>query len=447
VTVPGASSGGLDALTAGEVVDTLLLRAGFNTTMVVAGTMLLGIAAGVTGVFAMLRKRSLMTDALSHATLPGIALAFLFAPLIGLSSRSLPVLLLGAAATGVFGVGCVQGLLRATRLREDAAIGIVLSVFFGAGIVVMSYIQVNAPAGSAGLNGFIFGQAAAMRAADVALMGAIAVVAIVACVLLLKEFALVCFNDSFARVDGWPVSVIDFAMMALVVMVTIAGLQAVGLILVVALLIVPPVAARFWTERLWLLVVLAGVIGGLSGYLGSVLSALLPRMPAGAVIVLAAGAMFVVSLLFAPSRGVLARGLRGLRLRMRLACDHVVESAHDEGVERLDREAMRRLAARHGWASWFGLVVERWLVWSGLASRSGGVVVLSERGVERGRRVSRNHTLWEQYLISYAEIAPSHVDWSVDQVEHVLSEELIRELERGLTARGAVFPSGEGVAR
>jgi manganese/zinc/iron transport system permease protein len=196
---------------------------------VLAGTTLLGLAAGVIGAFALLRKRSLMADALSHATLPGIGLAFLAATALGSAGKSLPVLLLGAAVTGVLGVLCVQALLRHTRLREDAAIGIVLSVFFGAGVVVLSAIQKHAGGSAGGLSHFIYGQTAAMRVSDATLMGGIALAAVLAAALLLKEFALVCFNDAFARVDGWPVSLIDLLMMALVVLVTVAGLQAVGL--------------------------------------------------------------------------------------------------------------------------------------------------------------------------------------------------------------------------
>jgi len=438
-----ASAGG--GVTVGEIVETLLLRTGFNTRMVIAGTTLLGIASGVVGAFAMLRKRSLMTDALSHATLPGIALAFLFAPVFGLASRSLAVLLIGATVTGVLGVLCVQAILRLTRLREDAAIGIVLSVFFGAGVVALSYVQVNAPSGSAGLNAFIFGQAATMQAHDVMLMAVLASGALIASIALFKEFTLVCFNDSFARVDGWPVSAIDLAMMAMVVLVTVAGLQAVGLILVVALLIVPPVAARFWTERLWLLVMLSALFGGASGYLGAAISALLPRMPAGAVIVLTAGVAFGVSMLFAPSRGVVAGALRRLRLRLRIASDHVLEAAHDAGADRIERVTMRELADLHGWSAWFAWVVRRWLIGARMATGTRDGIVLRERGRRRGRQVSRNHALWEQYLVSYADIAPSHVDWSVDLVEHVLSEELIRDLEKKLAQRGEALPSGSGV--
>ncbi len=410
-----------------------------------AGTMLLGFAAGVVGVFALLRKRSLMTDALGHSTLPGIGLAFLAAPALGLSGRSPLVLLVGATVTGVLGVWCVQAILRWTRLREDAAIGIVLGVFFGIGVVVLSYIQTNSPGGSGGLDGLIFGQAATMRPHEAVMMGAIALACVAASGLLLKEFSLVCFNESFARVDGWRVGLVDGLMMALIVVVTVAGIQAVGLVMVVALVIIPAVSARFWTDRLWVMVLLSGVIGALSAYVGTAVSAGVERAPTGPLIVLAAGAVFVVSLLCAPRRGVLAGAVRRGKLRMRIASDHLLEAAHDRGVRELKAREVRELAELIGWSAAARWAVVRWLVWTGqVRSVGGGGVVLTDRGAERGRRVSRNHALWEQYLISYAEIAPSHVDWSVDQVEHVLSERLVAELERKLADRGRSVGNSKG---
>jgi manganese/zinc/iron transport system permease protein len=428
----------------GQIVETMTFRAGFNTNMVIAGATLLGLAAGIIGVFALLRKRSLMTDALSHATLPGIALAFLVAGWLGFEGRSLPILLFGATVTGVIGVVCIQAILRFSRLREDAAIGIVLSVFFGAGIVGLSYIQANAAAGSAGLSTFIYGQAATMQPPDVALMGVIALAGIAATLLFLKEFALVCFNDTFAKVDGWPVSVIDLVMMGLVVVVTVAGLQAVGLILVVAMLIIPAVAARFWTDRLWLLVLIAGLIGASSGYLGSVVSALLPRKPAGAVIVLSSGAIFAVSLIVAPARGLVATTVRRLRLRLRIAGDHLLERAHELATATLEPDEIDRLSTLRGWSPVFRSLVLASLRRSGLIARGGGgSVTVSRPGLDRGARVARNHALWEQYLVAYADVAPSHVDWSVDQVEHVLSDQLVGDLERQLAARGVSIPDGK----
>jgi manganese/zinc/iron transport system permease protein len=429
--------------TLGELIDTLTLQAGYNTALVTLGTTLLGFAAGVIGVFALLRKRSLVTDALAHATLPGIALAFLGATVLGFDGRSLPVLLFGAAVTGTLGILCIQLILRHSRLHEDAAIGIVLSVFFGAGIVGLSYIQANAPSGAAGLNTLIYGQAAAIQPPDVLLMAGIALTAVLATLLLLKEFTLVCFNDAFAKVDGWPTNRIDLLMMALVVVVTVAGLQAVGLILVVAMLIIPPVAARFWTDRLWRLVAIAGFIGGLSGYLGAVTSALLPRKPAGAVIVLTAGAIFVLSLVLAPARGLMASGVRRLRLRLRIASDHLLETAHDRDASVLHADAIRELARTRGWSRPFRALVLASLRRSALTeplSASASGVGLSDSGRRRGARVARNHALWEQYLVSHADVAPSHVDWSVDQVEHVLSDDLIEELEAELEKQGVDVP-------
>ncbi|MEM0983059.1 MAG: iron chelate uptake ABC transporter family permease subunit [Planctomycetota bacterium] len=423
----------------------LTLQGGFNATVVLVGTTLLGIAAGVIGAFVLLRQRSLTADALSHATLPGIGIAFLAATAMGLDGRSLPILLIGASISGVAGVACIQLITTYTRLREDAAIGIVLSTFFGAGVVVLSLVQTSERGAAAGLNGLIYGQAATMVPRDALLLGGIALTAMIAAGLLLKELALVAFNDAFAEVDGWPVQTIDAGLLALVVLVTVAGLQAVGLILVVALLIVPPVAARFWTERLWRMVALSGVMGGLSGYLGATISAVLPSMPAGAVIVLTSGVVFAISFLFAPRRGVIAAAVRRAELRLRIAGDHLLEAAHDierDGRGDMPPASIDLLAKRRGWSVWLRPLV----IWSiqlrGLATTTHGSIRLTDTGRTEGRRISRNHALWTQYLISYADIAPTHVDWSVDQVEHVLAGDLVDELERALESRGVTVPGG-----
>lgn len=417
-----------------DIVETMTFRAGFNTNVVIAGTTLLGLATGVVGVLALLRKRSLLADALSHATLPGVAAAFIVAGVLGMEGRSVPILLLGAAASGVVAVLAVHGILRHPRIREDAAIGLVLSVSFGIGVIGLSYIQTNVPDGAGGINAFIFGQTATMQPGDVAMMATIAAVAIIAAVVFFKEFAVVGFNDAFARSVGWPVGGIDLLLMTLIVLVTVSGLQAVGLILVVSMLIVPAVAARFWTEHLRTLLVFGGLIGAASGYLGSVASAVFPRTPAGAVIVLAAGAIFTLSLLAAPSRGAVAAVVRRLALRLRIAGDHLLELAHDQSADEIEATELRRIARARGWSPPFRAAVLWTLRRNDMTASKPGTTTLAvtDRGRERGARVARNHALWEQYLIHYADIAPSHVDWSVDQVEHVLDEELVRRLEARL---------------
>lgn len=432
-----------ETLSIGEVLEVLTFQGGYNTNAVLAGSALLGLAAGVVGVFALLRRRSLVADAIGHATLPGIVIAFLVAVSLGASGRSLPVLLLGAAVAGFMAVVCIFGLLKYTRLREDAAIGIVLGVFFGVGVVLLSYVQrpENVSASPAGLHHFIYGQTAAMRAGDAMLMAGIALSAVVVTAVLFKEFALACFNDDYARVAGYPVGVLDGLVLGLVVLVTVAGLQAVGLILVIALLIIPPVAARLWTDRLLPLMVISGGLGALSGYIGAATSAVLPRAPAGSIIVLCGGGVFVVSLLVAPRHGVVAIASRRIVQRLRIAGDHLLEAAYEheasrKGTTTIPMRTIRAMERLWGWPVWLGPMVIAGLRRRGYVQRASNGYELTSTGSARGARIARNHRLWDQYLQTYADVAPGHVDWSADTVEHVLSPELVAELETALRAKG-----------
>ncbi len=435
-----------------DVFQTMTFQAGYNTSVVLAGTTLLGVAAGIVGAFALLRKRALMGDALSHATLPGIAMAFIVATLFGVAGKSLLILLPGAAITGVLAIVATQFIIRQTRLSEDTAIGVSLSVFFGAGVVLLSYVQNMSSGDQAGLATFIYGQTAAMNVRDVFLMGTIALIAIIAAVALLKEFALVCFDEDFAAVQGWPVTFIDLVMMTLVVLVTVVGLQAVGLILVVAMLIIPPAAARFWTERLGRMTIIAGIIGGASGYIGASASALLPRLPAGSVIVLAAGVVFFLSLTFAPRRGVVANLSRAARLRLKIAQDHMLleilhkDLQHSEATEGAS-VSIGSIRKRRSWSLIEATLIAYSLQRRGLLRKSGNAVSLTEEGQDAATRVARTRRLWEQYLVQYADVAPSHVDWSADLVEHVLSPEMVTRLERSLErAKRPAAPVAEGAA-
>ena len=433
-----------------EFLELATFRGGVNATIVTVGTMMLGIAAGVVGVFALLRRRSLVADALSHATLPGIAIAFMISILLGGDGRSLPLLLAGAAASGVAGVLAIQALGRWTRLREDASIAIVLSVFFGAGVVLLSWIQANEPSSSAGLDHFIYGRTASMLPSDAWTMVLLAIVTVTLTTTLRREFGLACFDRDFAVSTGWPVGLIDLAMLGLVVLVTVAGLQAVGIVLVVAMIVIPPVAARFWTDRLWVLLVLSGTLGGVGGWFGAVISAGFPNQPAGAVIVLSTGAVFAISMLLAPRRGVVAIALRRFALRIRMESDHVLEAAWDhaggQGTSspNLDPDMLQEIARDRGWTRVFKGCVRLSLRRSRMIEMTTeGTVRLTAAGRRRGATVARNHLLWEQYLTTHADVAPNHVDWSVDQVEHVLSTELVTSLEETLVAEGVEIPPRE----
>lgn len=276
----------------------------YNTLVVLAGGSLLGMCAGVIGCFALLKKRSLTGDALAHASLPGICLAFL---LVG--QKSLPALLGGALVTGLVGIGVIAFLRRFTRIKEDAALGIVLSVPYGLGIVLLSIIQRQPEGSQAGLKSFIEGRITGMLLADVYFMSALVLLSLLIVIALYKEFRLVSFDPAFAEVQGWPAHRLDFLIMCLVVLVVVVGLPTVGVLLMAALLIIPPAAARFWTDRLSWMLVLAGTFGMLAGMLGGFVSARFSKVPAGPAIILVAAGFFVLSLVFAPRRGLLSRWL------------------------------------------------------------------------------------------------------------------------------------------
>lgn len=434
-----------------RALELIFLQGGYNATVVQIGTALLGVAAGAVGTFAVLRKRSLMGDALAHATLPGIALAFLIAPLVGLDPRSLPWLLVGAAVFSVLGVLCVQGITRASRLTEDSAMAIVLSSFFGLGFVLLSYIQTLPSGNQAGLRYLVLGQAAAMRSGDAIAMGVLALVVLTGAILLFKELRLICFDRAFAGALGWPTQRLDLVLMTMVVLVTVVGLQAVGIVLIVALLIVPAAAARLWTDRLLRVVILASLMGGASGYIGSIISALAPRIATGGSIVLVAGVFFLISLLIAPRRGILANLARHLSLRMRIARDHLLRSAYEwldeRGAPIESGSSVPRDDALSAHSSGF---MRHLLIWRlarlGLIRVDSQDLVLTEPGAELSRRITRGHRLWEQYLLSHADVAPTHVHSPADLVEHALSPQLIDDLERALAARGRHAPEAEASA-
>jgi len=300
------------------LAEALLLGLGYNATLVAVGATLLGVAAGVTGTFLFLRKRALISDAVSHATLPGVALAFIAMVWLGGDGRSLFGLLVGAALSAGIGLLCVQALVRHTRLAEDAAIGAVLSVFFGFGIVLLTVIQTMSAGRQAGLESFLLGSTAGMLQSDAVLIAVGGALALALVVLLRRPMTLVAFDPEFATASGVNARLVDLVMMGLALGVTVVGLRVVGLILIVALLIIPPVAARFWSDRSDRVVLLAGGFGGVAGYVGAAISATAPALPTGPIIVLVSFAMFVVSLLCAPGRGLLAALLRHRRFQSRV---------------------------------------------------------------------------------------------------------------------------------
>lgn len=290
---------------------------------VVAGAVLLGLVSGVLGSFAVLRQQSLLGDTLAHAALPGICLGFLLA-----GSRELGVLAGGALLTATLAALAVQALVRFSRLKTDAALGSVLSLFFAVGVVLLTFIQGRADAAQGGLESFLFGQAAATLRSDLWLMGGVTAMALFLVTLFWKELKLVTFDPLFAASVGYPVALLETGLTALIALAVVVGLQMVGVVLMAAMVIAPPVAARQWTRRLEPMVALAGLFGVAAGVSGALISATTPGLATGPLVVLAASAIVLASLLLAPERGLLWEALKRRRDRRALADERLLATLY-----------------------------------------------------------------------------------------------------------------------
>lgn len=277
---------------------------------VALGTAILGVASGVLGCFAVLRRQGLFGDALAHATLPGVCLAFMLS-----GAREPAVLLAGAAATAGLGALLILAVTGGTRIKQDAALGIVLSVFFGLGTVLLTAIAGSGNASQSGIDRFIFGQAATIIRDDVVVMGVLAGVVLAVVALCFKEFKLASFDPSFAASLGYPVGKIGILLTALIVVAIIIGIQTVGVILMAAMLITPAAAARQWTDKLSVMVFVSGLFGAASGVSGALVSAGGADLPTGPIIVLVATGILLLSLLFGAKHGLVWARLRDRRNR------------------------------------------------------------------------------------------------------------------------------------
>jgi manganese/zinc/iron transport system permease protein len=295
------------------------LFANYTFQVVALGTSILGIVSGALGCFAVLRKQSLIGDAMSHAALPGIVLAFII-----FRSKTPLVLMGGAIIAGWIGTLALMGIVHNTRIKQDSALGFVLSVFFGFGLVLLTFVQRLPDARQAGLDRFLFGQAAAMLEGDVVSMGLLGGAALLLMGLFWKEFKLLSFDIEFGASLGFPMRALDILLTTLLVVAIVIGLQSVGVVLMSAMIVAPAAAARQWTDRLGVMVLISACFGALAGVSGALISSMVSRLATGPTIVLAISLIMLVSLLFAPNRGLIWAWVRRQRNRRMLRVESVL---------------------------------------------------------------------------------------------------------------------------
>lgn len=413
----------------------LILLTDANTQWVLFGTLLLGITSGVLGSFTLLRKQSLIGDAMAHAALPGVCVAFMF-----YGEKSMPVFLFGAAVAALIATYLIQIITKKSRIKEDTAIGLVLSVFFGFGIVLLTRITQSSTGNKSGLDSFIFGKAASLVGSDVKFISITAVIILFITILFFKEFKLLSFDPQFAKGLGMPVKWMNGLLMLLIVGAVVIGIQAVGVVLMSAMLITPAIAARYWTEKLSTMVFLSGAIGGISGVCGTLLSTTVEKMATGPIIVVAATIIFLFSLLCAPRRGLISKAIKHIQLKKETAKEYVFISLYELYEEANGKHiysfTLEQINERRPIGKYFLNGTLKNLVKKGEIKREGeNRFMLSDHGLMIAHEYTLKHRLYEVYLMHEREFSiPEVEDIRIDMRK--LSPESLDKLKKKLSQYG-----------
>jgi manganese/zinc/iron transport system permease protein len=396
---------------------------------VVVGTTLLASSSAVVGTFSYLKGQSLVGDAIAHALLPGVVLAFMLG-----DGRNPAYLIFGALVSGLIAHYGIEFIQNRTKLKSDTAVSLVLSTFFGFGIMLMSVVQQRGQGQQAGLERYLLGKAAAITMLDVYTFSALALVLLLGVALFYKGFQLMTFNEDFAHAIGLPVDLIRVTFTVLTVLAVTIGIQTVGVVLMAALLITPAAAARAWTKSLPQMIVLAAMFSAISAILGTLISSAITKMPTGPWIVIILGLIGFTSLFIAPEKGWLFKRKRALENRSKTNRENIMKLMYRQEEKGgtgnklsipqiLSIRAMREDALRVGLKD---LKKRLWII-----EHIEGFT-LTDLGRIEGRRVVRLHRLWELYLTERLGMAPDHIHPQAETMEHVITPEiealLIKEL-------------------
>jgi len=397
-----------------------------NVRYVLLGTLLLTASAAMIGTFALLKNKVLVGDAVAHAVLPGVCIAFIVT-----GTKNPIYLTLGAFTTGWLALVLIDQITYRSKIKEDTAIALVLSVTFGFGILLLTSIQHTGNAAQVGLSNFLFGKAAALVSDDLKTLSLLGVVLIFIVVLFFKEFKLVAFDKAFAQASGLPIQKLELLLTSLTVLAIVVGIRAVGILLMAAMLITPAAAARFWTYHLSKMVLLAALFGMISGWTGSFISYLAPAMPTGPWIVITASLIAYGSFLLAPRKGLLARSIQRRKHRQKTLNENILKLFYELGEAEGLYYQSRTLDVLHQYRSLpAGKLLKglKYLQKQHMLQRQGDQWFLTVEGKKKGAEINRLHRLWELYLTQYLKIKSDHVHEDAESIEHIITPALADEL-------------------
>lgn len=394
-----------------------------NVRYVLLGVILLGASTSVVGSFTFLRKKSLLGDAIAHAVLPGICLAFLL-----FNTKNPFVLLIGATITGWLSTISIDFITAKSRIKMDTAIGLILSIFFGAGMLLLTMIQHSGNAAQSGLDHFLFGKAAALVSTDVWMIGVVSLILLVTVFIFFKAFTLISFDKEFAFSLGLPVGLYEVVLSTLTVLAIAVGIQAVGVVLMAAMLITPAAAARYWTNKLSTMVLLAILFSVLACIVGVYISYVIPAMPTGPWIIVVVTIFAFFSILFAPARGILPKFFNKRKTVEIVYNENILKCLFHLGEADQQFDKRRSLADIQK-RRFFNIVklkkgLKKLVKEDAVVKLNDTHFALTVAGKREGARIARLHRLWELYLNTFLKMPEDHVHQGAEVIEHFITPEI-----------------------
>lgn len=401
-----------------------------NVRYVVVGSIILGASSALVGSFAFLRKRALVGDAIAHSVLPGVAAAFMISGV-----KDPLILIVGALISGWLSIVMIDGIVRTTKLKSDAAIGIVLSVFFGVGILLLTHIQQSGNGAQSGLDSFLFGKAASLTPDDIWVFSSIGFILVVVILLFFKAFKIVSFNPDYAQTIGLPVKFIEFLLSTITVLAVAIGIQAVGVVLMAALLITPASGARFWTNKLGKMLFIATTFGVISAFVGSYVSYIAPNMPTGPWVVMILSLLTVASIWFAPKKGMLARLKTRRENQNKILTENILKLFYHLGEKKEDFKIGRSQEVLLKNRDFTEVELKKGLQKlkkKNLLRNKKNLWYITQSGLSEAKRIIRLHRLWEMYLNQRLKLEPDHVHNDAEAIEHIITADIEKQLEKEL---------------
>lgn len=403
----------------------------YNPTLayVLIGVICSTSSTAIIGCFCFLQKKTLAGDAIAHALLPGLCLGFLYT-----GTQAPFYLIIGACTTGALALFLIDYLPTHSKIKQDTATALVLSSFFGIGLLLLTHIQQSGNVHQAGLQSFLFGHAATLVSQDLLVFTMLSIILIITTILFFKEFKLIIFDARFAHTIGWPVRSLKLLLHAMIILAIVAGIRSIGVILIASILISPAAAARFWTDRLPTMLILATTFAILASIIGTLLSYKISRLPTGPCIVLTITAIALFSFSFSPKKGFIARKYRAYQYHQKVLTENIIKMLYKLGQKDGQHNAYRKeitLLEKRPMNHKNLVRTLKKLQKQGLvAQKKPALWALTSAGKTKGAHMLHLHILWEAYLARHLKIQPDHVHDDAEAIEHLITPELEADLTR-----------------